>query len=261
MQIHQSDQTVLKSRSLAQNHRRLAELLKPGQRVLDVGCGTGSITAGIAQIVGPSGRVLGIDQDSEHIASAQRQFGHLAGLRFETSDLMDLETTDRYDVVTASRTVQWIRDSQAALLKMAKLTTVGGCVCVLDYDHDRHHWHPHPGGQFATFQNAFLAWRQSNGLRNDLGRSLPDLLDSVGLHDIIQSGQDEYSQRGDSNFAQLGGIWLSVLDVIGPRMVDAGFITDEGLRDARLRYHFWLEHEGKSIRLILFAAVGFQRAA
>ncbi|MBI3301586.1 MAG: methyltransferase domain-containing protein [Deltaproteobacteria bacterium] len=52
---------LLNTRSLPTAHRRLAELLQPGLTVLDVGCGTGAITSGIAQIVAPHGRVVGID--------------------------------------------------------------------------------------------------------------------------------------------------------------------------------------------------------
>ena len=69
-QQHQSSKNVLDRRTLAGDHRRLAELLRPGQSVLDVGCGTGSITAGIAEAVQPGGEVLGLDRDADLLARA-----------------------------------------------------------------------------------------------------------------------------------------------------------------------------------------------
>ncbi len=59
---HRSDPRVLSRPTLERDHRSLAKLLQPGMSVLDVGCGTGAIIAGIAQAVGPSGRVVGMDK-------------------------------------------------------------------------------------------------------------------------------------------------------------------------------------------------------
>lgn len=58
---------VLESRTLMSSHRRLAELLTEGLTVLDVGCGTGSITRGIAEMVGPKGRIVGVDSNPDLI--------------------------------------------------------------------------------------------------------------------------------------------------------------------------------------------------
>ena len=49
LQPHTSDARILDRRTLERDHRRLAELLKPGMAVLDVGCGTGAITAGLRE--------------------------------------------------------------------------------------------------------------------------------------------------------------------------------------------------------------------
>src|SRR6202008_4251909 len=62
---------ILDTRSLATDHRRLAELLPPGLAVLDVGCGTGAITRGVAEAVGRLGRVVGVDVNASMIEKAR----------------------------------------------------------------------------------------------------------------------------------------------------------------------------------------------
>ncbi|MEU7467490.1 methyltransferase domain-containing protein [Streptomyces sp. NPDC044984] len=46
--------------------------IEPGMRVLDVGCGTGELTALAARLVGPSGHVTGVDSDPRMLATAAR---------------------------------------------------------------------------------------------------------------------------------------------------------------------------------------------
>src|SRR5688572_3587263 len=57
--------------------RRIASLLElsPGQRVLDVGCGTGTDAAAVGGKVGPAGRAFGIDYDTAMIRDAHRAMG------------------------------------------------------------------------------------------------------------------------------------------------------------------------------------------
>ena len=81
---------VLNSRSLTYSHKRLASILKKGMTVLDLGCGTGAITRGIAEAVGPKGRVVGIDSNPNLIEKACQNHGETPGLTFETGDISNL---------------------------------------------------------------------------------------------------------------------------------------------------------------------------
>ena len=78
--------------------------------VLDVGCGTGAITADIARAVGPDGMALGIDRDDANVAGAVRQYAGLGNLDFQTADILalDEEFHNKFDIVTAARTIQWM---------------------------------------------------------------------------------------------------------------------------------------------------------
>src|SRR5215472_14154332 len=83
VQQDQPDPRILDRRTLHEDHRCLAGVLARGMLVLDVWCGTGAITKGIAGVVGPTGRVLGIDRDQGLIARARTHCRLLTNLGFE----------------------------------------------------------------------------------------------------------------------------------------------------------------------------------
>ena len=136
-QSHRSDPRILGRRTLERDHRCLAELLRPGLSVLDVGCGTGAITAGIAKAVGPHGQVVGIDRDSVLLERARREHASAANLRFERGDATALTCSTQFDVVSSARTLQWISDPALAVRNMKGALRHAGKLVVLDYNQDR----------------------------------------------------------------------------------------------------------------------------
>ena len=89
--------------------------LKGSEKVLDVGCGNGKITAQIAARV-PEGRVVGVDPSSEMIAFATGQFvpAH-PNLHFETGDGGSLRFNAEFDLVVSFNALHWIPNQDVAL--------------------------------------------------------------------------------------------------------------------------------------------------
>ena len=114
----QGTATILDTRTLATAHRRLTQLLRPGLIVLDVGCGTGAVTRGIAEAVAPDGLALGLDIHAGLLAQARRAHGRVPGLAFALGDAYNLPCRDTFDVVTAARVLQWLAHPLAALRAM-----------------------------------------------------------------------------------------------------------------------------------------------
>src|SRR5215510_8498890 len=108
-QSHRSDPRILNRRTLQRDHPYLARVLRAGMDILDVGCGTGAITADIARAVGPDGMALGIDRDDANLAVAAQQYGGIGNLRFEVADILTPgdRFDNRFDIVTAARAIQW----------------------------------------------------------------------------------------------------------------------------------------------------------
>lgn len=231
-QSHRSDPRILNRRTLQRDHRHLAALLRNGMDVLDVGCGTGAITADIATAVGPDGTAVGIDRDAANVADATRQYGGISNLRFENLDVLALagrlDLNHQFDIVTSARTLQWIAEPQRALNNMKAAVKPGGQVIVLDYNLDQTWWEPEPPASFQRFYQAFLDWRTANGWDNRMASNLTALFHSSGLIDVASHPSDELVRRGDPGFSDpyASGIWLYVIQTLGPNLVEAGFLEE-----------------------------------
>lgn len=235
-QTHQSDPRVLNRRTLAQDHRTLANLLQPGMRVLDVGCGTGAITAGIAEAVGRAGRVVGIDRDASLVEIARKDHKHITNLSFAQRDVLALTEEAGFDIVTAARALQWISNPFQALVQMVAATKRLGMIVVLDYNHQDNSWDPSPPLEFVRFYKAFLAWRAANQWDNRIADHLPSMFASACLSQIEEQDNREVSLRGDPNFESATAIWPHVMETIGLTIVSSGFLNEIDRKQAMDRY-------------------------
>lgn len=90
--------------------------LKGSERILDLGCGNGKITAQIACRI-PEGSVVGVDASAEMVSFASSHFGHAAypNLRFESCDIRSLAFRQEFDMVVSFNALHWIPDQAEAL--------------------------------------------------------------------------------------------------------------------------------------------------
>ena len=247
---------ILDARSLATAHRRLAEILRPGMSVLDVGCGTGAITRGIADAVASGGRVVGVDVNQVLIERARQAARQRPGISFEVADLFDLPYRDEFDVVTAARVLQWLADPLGAVRALGRAARPGGLVLVLDYDHERGIWDPAPPESMRAFYAAFLRWRAEAGMDNALAGHLPALLTAAGLEGVASTVQDEVSRRADPDFAVRVGIWAETAATRGHQMVADGAVSEAERARAEAEYREWVGREASSQTLYLRAVEG-----
>jgi len=103
--------------------------LAPGQYVLDLGTGTGSVAIRAASLVGPSGQVSGVDLSPEMLALAQQR-GAALGLTncsFQDGRGEAIPATNRsFDVLLASLSLMYVVDRAAAAREIARVLRLGG---------------------------------------------------------------------------------------------------------------------------------------
>jgi len=110
--------------------------LAPGERVLNVGCGTGGLEArALAERPGQS--ITGVDLAEKMLAAARRKTQDAPGARFVQADAHDLPfADDSFDVVMSASTLHYLADPAAALSEGARVVRPGGRVAVLDWCRD-----------------------------------------------------------------------------------------------------------------------------
>jgi|AntDeeMinimDraft_5_1070356.scaffolds.fasta_scaffold00110_16 SAM-dependent methyltransferase len=89
---------------------------EPGDRILDLGCGTGHLTAEIAAAVGDEGDVVGVDQSAEMITEAREQY---PGLAFERADVTEYDPGESFDAVFSNAALHWMTDQDAVVGRVA----------------------------------------------------------------------------------------------------------------------------------------------
>ncbi|MEO6997830.1 MAG: methyltransferase domain-containing protein [Terracoccus sp.] len=188
---HGHHESVLRShrwRTAANSAAYLLPQLRPGLSVLDVGCGPGTITADLAEIVAP-GRVLALEPTEAglDLAHAETERRGVENVDFAVGDVLALEQADNsFDVVHAHQVLQHVRDPVAALREMARVCRPDGVVAARDADYAAFAWFPLLPGLddwLALYRNVARA----NGGEPDAGRRLFAWAREAGLRDIRPS--------------------------------------------------------------------------
>ena len=99
-----------------------------GMRVLDIGCGMGDVTMLAAQLVGPTGSVVSVDQDSASIETARRRVSAigLENVKFHRADLLTFADDEPFDAIISRLVLEFVPDTTAALKRLRILLRPGG---------------------------------------------------------------------------------------------------------------------------------------
>lgn len=169
------------------NESCLAELkLQGGERILDLGCGTGLFSRVLARAVGPRGRVLGIERSVEQLTAARRGLADSSAspnLELRQGDAFAPPLTEgewgSFDVAWTRFLLEHVRQPLAIVRQLVRATRPGGRIVLADDDHEVLRLWPEPPGLMSLW-NAYL--RTYDRLGNDpyIGRRLVALLHEAG---------------------------------------------------------------------------------
>lgn len=110
--------------------------VQQGHHVLDIGCGTGDLLHPLARLVGPRGRVVGVDSSRVMISEAQRRAAHTElPLEFTIGDVHRLDfAADSFDRCLSTAVLQHVTNPGLAVSEMARVTRPGGMIVALEQD-------------------------------------------------------------------------------------------------------------------------------
>lgn len=110
-------------------------LFKEDDIVLDVGCGTGELSAEMAKKV-PQGYVMGIDKSNEMLQQAQTAYKDVLNLTFQSADVTTFKLDIKFTKAVALCSLSWILNQQEAYNKIAQTLIKGGTLTAIVSDND-----------------------------------------------------------------------------------------------------------------------------
>ena len=188
---HGHHESVLRShrwRTVENSAAYLVPSLRAGLDVLDVGCGPGTITTELGGLVGPAGRVLGIDPAPEVIELARAATSDsAANVEFRVGDIYTNDLPDQsFDIAHAHQVLQHLEDPVRALQEMGRLVRPGGLVAVRDADYAAMTWYPENRG-LRDWLDLYEQLARHNGGEPDAGRHLLAWAKAAGYTDVTPS--------------------------------------------------------------------------
>lgn len=154
---------------------------QPGERVLDLACGTGVVTRKAAGRVGPGGTVTGVDLNADMLAIARRvtPAGAVPAITWKQADALDTGLADRsFDIGLCQQGLQFFGDRVTALRELHRVLAPGGRVALSV-------WCDHRSPGFYPFDSAFRNVLASPGEAVRFLRAIFDLADPDELHHLL----------------------------------------------------------------------------
>jgi ubiquinone/menaquinone biosynthesis C-methylase UbiE len=179
---------MMESRTAEANARFFLGHLTPGMRLLDIGCGPGSITVGLAAAVAP-GEAVGVDIEPAQVALGQGRAKSLGleNCRFEVGSVYHLPVADRsVDAVFGHTILMQFRELDPVLAEVNRVLKPGGLVGFREIDLGASLFYSETSALrdlMSTFRRTIL----HNDGNPDIGRRLPGILADAGSN-ILAAG-------------------------------------------------------------------------
>ena len=246
--VHGHAPSVLRTyatRTAENSAAHLLPHLRPGDRVLDVGCGAGSITVDLAERVAP-GVVTGIDTSAGALRTARELAAErgCGNVTFAEGDIASLDFPDgTFDVVHAHQVLQHLPDPVAALREMRRVCRPGGIVAARDADYAAMTWFPDEPG-LHEWRELYGAVARAEGNEPDAGRRLLSWARAAGFPDVA-AGASTWCYADAAGRDLWGGSWAQRILESGTagQALATGLATSADLERISAAWRTWAAAE------------------
>lgn len=234
--------------------------LRSGMSLLDVGCGPGSISVGLAAAILP-GRLTGIDHDAPHIDAA-RALANEKGVEnasFQVGDALALSFDDgTFDAAFENNVFTHLADSSVrAAREVYRVLKPGGLFAARDVDTDAVVW-GHKTDAIVELDRLFTTWLKSRGSDTTVGGRLSAILREAGFSRTEKSvsADTKGTPEAVQSHAQ---ITLSLLDgPFGKAIVENGWGDSSKVESLRQGVREWSAHPDAFFANVHVEVVGFK---
>jgi SAM-dependent methyltransferase len=193
--------------------------VRPGLRVLDLGCGSGKTTAVLHGMVLPEGSVVGVDYSADRIAYAEEHYGGKEGINFFACDLTGpLEGLGQFDLIWVRFVLEYFRRESLPIVKnLRKLLKPGGCLCLLDLDYNCLSHYELPERIAALLPDLMARLEEKYNFDTHAGRKLYSYLFDAGYENIQMELTAHHLIYGKVRTEDLFN-WLKKVEVAAARL-------------------------------------------
>ena len=231
--------------------------IQPGMTLLDCGCGPGSITLELAEVLA-SGEVVGIDRDSSRIEIATRLAAErgVANVRFHTADVLELPFAEaRFDAVFAHAVLQHVREPMRALAEMRRVLKPEGTIGLRDDDRGGLVIAPQAPDVVRLVELLTMVEELTGGDPR-IGRRYRELLRRSGFQEVAISASCEYDADITATRMRASLAVRAAREFVGPVGIDQGWSTPEEIDRVVSACQSWGESPDAFSAVIWCEAVG-----
>ncbi|KAH6675321.1 S-adenosyl-L-methionine-dependent methyltransferase [Plectosphaerella plurivora] len=222
--------------------------LKPSMKILDIGCGPGTITVDIAANHVPQGHVTGLERESgvlEQARALAKEKG-VQNVDFVVGDANALEFgDDTFDVVVCHQVLQHVKDPVGILREMRRVTKKGGIVAAREADFGFLVWYPEVDGM-KEWQTMYGNTARANGGEPLAGRMLHAWAKKAGFDaEAISCESSTWCYSKKEEIAWWSGLWAerTVASSFAKTAIENGTGTQENLEHASNAWKAWGREE------------------
>ena len=244
-----SDEQVehLIQRNTVKSAAYLLPHLKPGQRVLDLGCGPGSISVGLAPAVAPGGELHCVDmaESQVELARALADSQGLDNLSFHVADVTNLPFEDGYfDVAHGHDVLMYVPDTAGVLAEVKRVLKPGGIIACREIISDSCFMHPGSGVMMRGW-DIYGELLVDDGGHPQIGKELKARLGEAGFVNAKITGSvDTYNTPADIDLIHR----LSVKWFLSPEIIEGSIKFGASTRELAGRiaeaYEVWRNEPG-----------------
>lgn len=245
---HGHAESVLRShrwRTVENSAAYLVPHLAPGQHLLDVGSGPGTITVELAERVAP-GRVtaLEISDAALDLARVEAAKRGVSNIDFVVGDVHALRFTDgAFDVVHAHQVLQHVGDPVQALREMRRVVRPGGIVAARDSDYQAFTWFP-ASAELDQWLALYRTAARDNGGEPDAGRRLLSWAHAAGFSDVTATSSTWcFATPEDRRY--WGGMWAAriLTSDLTAQLLRTGAATQDQLQSISDAFTSWIDDQ------------------
>ena len=238
----------------------LIPYLKPGMRVLDFGCGLGTISVGLARAAAP-GELHGVDMEESQVerARAVAQADGRDNAVFHVADATDMPFEDDYfDIAHSYNVLMHVPDTAALLTEVRRVLKPGGIIGCREMICDSCFTHP----DFGYLQRGWEVFRDlvaADDGHPQIGKSLKTHLLAAGFADVqVSTSFNSYSSQRDLDyFYAMVKNWFLSPDV-KEAAIKYGAATQGLYNNIREAHEQWRAHPGALVGIAYGEAVAYK---